>query len=479
MSLDPLPTASLPPVPPPDVLARDDTTASDDDSAPEPPPRGVHRMAAVRWVILGLSVLLAIGSWYSFATAASSGTAAVLYQCPMHPEIVADHPGDCPICHMTLERVSAERIEAPTSSSAPAGPAGSAAPPAPAGVSPVVLALDRVQAIGVRTAKAEERPTGGALRAPAIVEAPEQNVAEVHVRAAGYVEAIAVGQTGVKVKPGQLLLSIYSPEIYQAQSELLATQNWTGLGGEQAARDRGARRKLELLGVSGRVADRVIAEQKPLRSTAVSAPIGGYVTKKNVLLGSFVTPEMALYEIVDLSQVYLVADLFQSGIGAVTVGTKGTFRSRTRSFSTTAVVDLVYPQVNVEARTTRVRMTLENVDLSLFPGEYGMVEFDAVAGRSVVVPTDALIDTGNEQYVFVVTAPGRFEPRRVDVAGETDGGFELRSGVSAGDSVVSGAAFLIDSESRLRASISSSVAAEVTPTSAGSGAPPAAATHRH
>ncbi len=482
----------------------------------EPPPAGVRTMSIVRWVILALSVLIAAGSWYAYASSGSRGAAHELYQCPMHPEIVANRPGECPICHMDLERVSGDRTGA-AAASASATPSPAAPPESPAktgqytcpmhpevvsdhpgrcpkckmdleqvevkgagahsqheapdGVVEVGFSLDRVQAIGVRTAKVEARATSVAVRAPAIVEAPEQSTAQVHVRAAGFVEHVAVDQTGVKVKAGQQLFSIYSPEIYQAQSELLATQEWPGLDRDREPLDLGARRKLELLGISGKTADQVVAEKRLLRNTGVSAPIGGYVTRKNVVLGSFVTPEMTLYEIVDLSKVYVVADLFQTAAGSVTVGTQGRFRSRTRPAPIEATVDLVYPQVNVLARTTRVRMTLKNTELSLLPGEYGIVEFGTQAGHAVVIPTDALIDTGNERYVFVEERPGHYAPRRVDVAGEVDGGFELLSGVDPGDTVVSGAAFLIDSESRLRASIARNTVAAARPTEGGAGAP--------
>jgi Cu(I)/Ag(I) efflux system membrane fusion protein len=317
--------------------------------------------------------------------------------------------------------------------------------------------LDRVQAIGVRTALVEERASSASLRATAIVSAPEQNVAEVHVRAAGFVEGISVRETGVGVKAGQALVSVYSPEIYQAQSELLATKDWSLLpDAAQSSHGEAARRKLELLGVSSKTADKVIASGKPFRAIGVSAPISGVITKKNVVLGSYVTPEMALYEIVDLSKVYVVADIFQQSMGRVPLGTMGRFTSANRrDVVADAKVDLVYPQVNLEARTTRVRMQVQNSKLGLLPGEYGFVEFSSPQQTVLTVPRDAIVDTGEHVYVFVEDQPGHFTPKTVEVGAELADMVEVIAGVSKGDKVVSGATFLIDSESRLQASLSS------------------------
>ena len=528
-----------------------------DPDAPEKPPVGVKTMAVVRWAILAFAILAAVGSWWTFAHAQNGVSASALkYQCPMHPQIVQDQPGECPICHMNLEPVSADRLQktptsAPGKDAAPSAPSASTPPvhshahgepasdaaasgveyictmcpevhsdkpgrcpkcnmelvpkpvaPAPdggssptavptkpgtqpatlssttprtpegmragatqrafqpagtipPGTAPISLSLDRLQSIGVRTALVQELASQSSVRATAVVSAPEQNVAEVHVRAAGFVEGISVRETGVTVKAGQTLVAVYSPEIYQAQSELLATKDWSLLpDAKPGAHGEAARRKLELLGVSGKTSDKVIASGKPFRAIGISAPISGVITKKNVVLGSYVTPEMALYEIVDLSKVYIVADIFQQHSGRVPVGTTGRFASSNRKDVTAeAKVDLVYPQVNLEARTTRVRMQVQNSKLGLLPGEYGYVEFVGAGQTALTVPRDAIIDTGEHVYVFVEDQPGHFTPRTVQTGAEVGDTVEILAGVVKGDKVVSGATFLLDSESRLQASL--------------------------
>lgn len=432
----------------------------------ETPPKGVHLMAVVRWAILAVTVLLAAVMWWSYVSAqrAAAGgettEAKPKYFCPMHPQIVSDEPGECPICHMTLEPVPADRqktVGAVTlhdaGSHAVANPSSSPPPPGsiPPGTTSIKLSLDRVQAIGVRTAFAAEQTVSSVVRATAVVAPTEQGVAEVHVRSAGFVERILVDQTGISIAREQSLLALYSPEIYQAESELLSTKQWTKDDAGARSLDA-ARRKLELLGMADKDIDRVLKNNEPLRAIPIYAPQGGFVAKKNVVAGSYVTPEMALYEIQDLSHVYVVADVFERDLGSVRTGIEGTFTSA-RGDVARGKVDLIYPTLNAQARTTRVRMQLPNEKRALQPGEYGTVAFAAAPRKELMVPLDSVVDTGMYTYVFVVESDGRFSPRSV-VLGEEDGNqVAVRAGISPGDRVVSGATFLIDSESRLQASV--------------------------
>jgi Cu(I)/Ag(I) efflux system membrane fusion protein len=482
----------------------------------EPPPPGVKIMALVRWALLAGSAFLAIFMWWGYASAqvhgaGGAGQAAPKYHCPMHPQIVSAEPGECPICQMSLEPIRAKTEVPPVSASArpvtppatrkpaaapsPATPTyycpmhpdqrsdhpgrcplckmslevmpaegiaapvpssdASSVPPGtpPPGTTPINLTLDRVQSIGVRTAVVGEGKATQSLRVTATITPTEQGIAEVHVRSAGFVERLGVNQTGVAVGKQQVLFAMYSPEIFQAESELLATHQWDGADPGKTTADA-SRRKLELLGMSSGDIDQVLKTREPMRAVPVYAPEAGYITKKNLVQGSYVTPEMALYEIQDLSQVYVVADVFQPDIGFLQKGTPGRFFPARRPDAAIDVrIDLIYPTLNAEARTTRVRMPVKNPNgLPLRPGEYGTVEFATAARQALTVPRDAVVDTGMYTYVFVAQGEGMFSPREVVVGSEQDDTITLLAGVAAGDRVVSGATFLIDSESRLQAS---------------------------
>jgi Cu(I)/Ag(I) efflux system membrane fusion protein len=322
----------------------------------------------------------------------------------------------------------------------------------PEGTAPIQLSFDRIQAIGVRTSSATVRDTNVTTRVYAVLEAPEQGASEVHVRTPGFVESVIVDQTGGRVVAGQPLFLFYAPAIYEAEKELLATRRWAADGGDLMT--DAAQTKLSLLGVASSEIDAIIKGGAPKRAVTVVAPRGGWVMKKSVTVGSYVTPEMVLYAIQDLSRLFVIANVFQSDRDAAVLGARATFHpARASARARQGRIDLVYPSVDPDARTTRVRMQIDNPDNELLPGEYGIVELVSAERKMTMVPRDAVVNTGTQTYVFVDEGNGRFSPRTVITGPEERDDIAIEAGIAPGERVVSSATFLIDSESRLQASL--------------------------
>lgn len=447
-----------------------------------PPMTRQRAMAAVRWMLLAaVTALAAYTVWTYWGPPAHQqhDARADRYYCPMHPQIRSPTPGECPICHMSLEPIPVERQQggAPVTVT-PAGPsdAGPSAPSAgDAGtvteLVPVTLTLDRQQAIGVSTAPVTTAHTSPELRAPGVVEVAENATAQVHVRAAGYIERAEVRQSGVRVARGQALAWFFSPQIYQTELELLRAHGWAGEGaavdgggavahsilsapGGAAQIARAARHGLELLGVDSQDIDAIVRAGEPMRAVPIRAPASGFVMRFAAIPGSYVAPEMTLYEIANLSRVWVVASLYERDLPRVRPGLAARLTVAGAATPFSGRVTLVEPDVSATTRTARVRVEVANPGTALRPGQYGEVRFETPARDVLGVPRDALVDTGTQRYVFVDLGGGRFAPRAVRVGTLVGEQYEVLAGLRAGERVVVRGNFMLDSESRLQASLS-------------------------
>jgi Cu(I)/Ag(I) efflux system membrane fusion protein len=472
----------------------------------EAPPRGAHAMAIVRWGLIGLMALAAVASvvyyfgGFHFSSAGESGTQ---YYCPMHPSIVQDHPGECPICSMTLvsreggkgksqptpgmHKTSIASDAADAGGQQPDGMPGMKMPDAgqgmttgsestgpgvaaregriPAGLGPVDLTHDRIQLLGMRTAPVKREQLDPELRTVGYVAANEKGLAQIHTRFAGWIEQLNVNQTGERVRRGQVLASIYSPELLNAQQEFINARRWSSEGGDPKSVSQmtvsglaaDARRRLELLGISKTEIDRLAQSGQSLRALPVRSTVNGYVTAKSVQQGQYVDPSAVMFEVADLSTVWVLADVYEYQIDRISVGQRGILELvglPGRTF--TGQVQFIYPSIDAATRTLRVRFEFPNLDLKLRPGMYGNVQLQLGKKIGPVIPAEALVDTGEVQYVFLALGGGHFEPRRVRVGERSGEMVQMLEGVDEGDVVVTTANFLIDSESRLRATIEGS-----------------------
>jgi Cu(I)/Ag(I) efflux system membrane fusion protein len=326
-----------------------------------------------------------------------------------------------------------------------------------AGMADVDVPSDRRQSIGLRTAVLARRPLVARLRTAGLVAPDERRVRNIQTKVSGWVDQLFVSFTGAAVRAGDPILSIYSPELVAAQREYLLAYQATRTGPAEVAGDRrllleSARNRLRYWDVTDAQIDALARSGRPQRSVTLHSPIAGYVTIKPVYQGMYVTPEMELYQVSDLSTVWIWAEVYETEIGLVTVGETATITlpsapGRPRRAS----VSYVSPVVESATRTLRVRFDEDNGDGQLRPGMYATVELESPLGEVLAVPEEAVIDTGERRVLFVEVAEGRFQPREVTLGRKGEGHYEALGGVAAGERVVVSAQFLLDSESRLRA----------------------------
>lgn len=371
------------------------------------------------------------------SVAAAHGPA--IYSCPMHPEVEKEGPGKCPKCGMYLVRKAEGQpvVE-------PAAPAEKQGVP---GLVPVTIPAERLAKIGVRTAAVERGSLDGQVRTVGVVAADERKRNVVQTRYAGWIEQLLVDETGAQVKKGQPLARIYSPELYQAQVEYLNALQW---GGELV---QPARQRLELLGIDEVDLAALRKAGKPERSMTLRAPASGHVMHKGAVAGAYVSPGTILFEVADLSRVWVLADVYEQDIPRVKVGAGASFAASSAGGDRyTGKVTFVYPTVDPATRTMKVRLEIENPEIALRPGAFGDVRLDVSGREGLLVPRDAVIETGDHVYTLVAQGGGRFAPREVHILGRS-GDHLLVHGVDAGEQVVTSAGFFIDSESRLRAAL--------------------------
>jgi multidrug efflux pump subunit AcrA (membrane-fusion protein) len=370
------------------------------------------------------------------------------YGCPMEAEVVSDSAGRCPICRMFLiqvdsvkARVARERV---TESNVP-------------GLVPVMLAPERVQLIGLKTALVELRTVSDPLRLVGYVTPDETRLADVQVRAAGWIQDLFVNETGQRVEKGAPLLSLYSPELYQAwqdyqsarKAELLATDSTMKAIKREIT--EASLRRMRFFGLSETDIDQGGTSGSNL---TLRSPVAGHVLSKSVQAGQYIGPGQSLLTIADLSTVWVVVEVYDRDLGRVRVGDSTTISHSGSTDRLQGRIAYIYPTVSAETRTTRARIEVNNSSMTLRPGMYADVAISKDGAATLAVPADAILDGGETQYAFVVTDGNNFVPRLVRLGVRGDDWVEVLSGLSAGNRVVTSANFLIDSESRLQAAIS-------------------------
>lgn len=399
------------------------------------------------------------------ATAGESPDEIAYWTCPMHPHVKEHGPGKCPECGMDLVPVTAAQArEAPPGGAQPLTPA-SPSGAGDAGTARAGITIDprRQQLIGVRTAAVERRALTSTVRTVGLVRYDETRLTDVNLKLEGWIRKLYVDTTGQSVRAGQPLFTLYSPELVTTQNEyLLALKTRDQLQHSQLADARehagrlveSAKQRLALWDLPADQLERLESSREAQTDMVFRAPASGYVIEKHALEGQHVRPGQTLYKLADLSAVWVEADIYEQDLTRVRVGAPATVTLDAYPGERfTGKVTFIYPYVGEQARTVKVRFAFANRGARLKPGMYANVELPTSSGRSLVVPANALLDSGAEQVVFVAQGDGYFEPRRVTVGQRLDDGVEILAGLKEGESVATGAAFFLDSESQLRSSL--------------------------
>jgi len=317
---------------------------------------------------------------------------------------------------------------------------------------PIQLPAEQIEKLGVEFEPVEMRSLDNPVRAVVTVVADESRITHVHTRVSGWLEQLYVNTTGQTVRAGQPVAAVFSQELYSSQSEYLSARRGAGKGPASAVLDA-ARTRLGVLGMSdGEVAEMERSGQAR-RLVTIIAPRSGIVLNRGISAGTAVDPSTEIITIADLSQVWAIAEVAESDAPQVRIGTTATLSFPMSGRAPFAEkVQFIYPTLTERTRTVRVRIPVQNKDGTLRPGMYGSAEFPPIARDALTVARDALIDTGESQYVFVHTPNDMIEPRAVKVGARLADRVEILQGLTPGDHVVTTGVFLIDSESRLRAS---------------------------
>jgi RND family efflux transporter MFP subunit len=365
--------------------------------------------------------------------------------------------------------VSADRPSAPAQAEIP--------------LAPVHLSPQRMQSIGVQIGRVESKRVNDELRLSGNVEVNERRVAYVQSRVTGWIRRVYVDATGDLVRKGQPLFTMYSPDLVATEHEyLLAMRNATDLADSSVAGVaagagsllNAARERLLQWQISPAEIARLERTGEASNELAIDAPAGGYITERNALPNMYVQPEMKLYTIADLSEVWVMAQLFQNDAGKIKPGDRAQVTvDAYPDVRFTGRVDYVLPQVDVSTRTLPVRLVFPNPRLALRPGMYVNVTLALPLGRRLVVPASAVFHSGTRSLVFAYGNGGTITPKEVGVGPRVGDQQVLLTGVQADEQIVTSANFLIDSEAQLQAAAGAFVPPP--PGAGGASATPAAA----
>jgi Cu(I)/Ag(I) efflux system membrane fusion protein len=378
---------------------------------------------------------------------AAIGERKVLYWFdPMHPAYKSDKPGIAPDCGMTLVPKYAE------DESMAKMPMGT-----------VTITPEKQVLAGVRTAVVERKSLVRDIRTTAQIVADETRIAHVHVKVAGYIDKVYVDFVGQLIKKGQPLFTLYSPDLVSTQEEYLIAKRGNATLGNAPFQEiaegsqsllQSARQRLKLWDISDEQIKELDTTGKVSKDLTFYSPITGFVTDRKAFPQTSVTPDTELYTVSDLSTVWADADIYEYEVPFVHLGQRV---SLTLSYypgkTYTGTISFIYPTVDPQTRTVKARIQIPNPEFALKPQMFADAQLHVDYGTKILVPQEAVLNSGTEQHVFVVHDGGVFEPRKITIGPLVDGNAVILSGLKAGETIVVSGNFLVDSESGLKSAM--------------------------
>jgi RND family efflux transporter MFP subunit len=365
---------------------------------------------------------------------------------PMHPAYKSDKPGIAPDCGMTLVPKYAEDE---SMSKMPMGT--------------VTIAPEKQALAGVRTTVVEKKLLVRDIRTTAQIVADETRIAHVHVKVAGYVDKVYVDFVGQLIKKGQPLFTLYSPDLVATQEEYLIAKRGNATLGTAPFQEisegsqsllQSARQRLKLWDISDEQIRELDVTGKVSKNLTFYSPITGFVTDRKAFPQTSVTPDTELYTVSDLSTVWADADIYEYEVPFVHPGQRVSLAlSYFPGKTYTGTISFIYPTVDPQTRTVKARIAIPNPGFQLKPQMFADAQLHVDYGTRIIVPQEAVLNSGTEQHVFVVHDGGIFEPRKVTIGPVVDGNAVILSGVKAGETIVVAGNFLIDSESGLKSAM--------------------------
>jgi Cu(I)/Ag(I) efflux system membrane fusion protein len=344
----------------------------------------------------------------------------------------------------------------------------------------VEISPEQQKLIGVKTVRVSLSPFKKVIRTVGRVETDERRQATVNAKIEGWIERLYVNYTGAYVEKGEPLAEIYSPELLATQLEFIDALKWAGkkfnaaqaghesrelgasnaepvsdlqkmLNEDAAEALDAARQRLRLWDVSEAQLAEIEETGKPVRTVTLYSPVAGFVTEKMAVLGMKVMPGEKLFDVADLSSLWIIADVYEYDLPLIKTGQEAKISlDYITEKEISSRIDYIYPSISGETRTAKVRFSLSNLNNRLKPQMYTNVEISIDLGNKMTIPESAVIDTGERQVVYVDLGNGAFEPREVKLGLRTGGNAEVLKGLKEGEIVSTAANFLIDSEAQLR-----------------------------